>query len=83
MKMVIIGIEITLLCMPIHFQEGIKMQCKQMETFPEAFICGNTFYIFSTVISLIVSKALQFRLCFTLRYVTAHYECENNKSEVF
>jgi len=55
MKVVIIGIEITLLCMPIHFQEGIKMQCEQMETFPEAFIGGNTFYIFRTVISLIVS----------------------------
>jgi len=52
---VIIGSELALVCMVVHFQEGLKMQCKQMYTFLEVFICGNKFYVFSTVTSLIFS----------------------------
>jgi len=33
--------------MAVHFQEGIKMQCKQMWTFLEIFINGNN-CLFST-----------------------------------
>jgi len=61
----------ALLCMVVHFQEGVIMQCKhyifsfgryfhykailpkqckRMWTVLEAFICGNKFYVFSTVI---------------------------------
>jgi len=31
------------------------MQCKQVWTFLEFFICGNKFYVFSAVTSLIFS----------------------------
>jgi len=31
--------------MAVHFQEDTKMQCRQMWTFLEVFICGNTFYV--------------------------------------
>jgi len=41
--------------MAVHFQEGIKMQCKQMWIFPEVFISGNKFYVFSVATSLIFS----------------------------
>jgi len=53
--------------MAIHFQEGIKMQCKQMWT---------KFYVFCMVTNLIFSKALQDKLCFTLPFITAYYECK-------
>jgi len=33
-------------------------------------------YVFSTVTSLIFSKALRVKLWFTLRFITAYYECK-------
>jgi len=39
----------------IDFQECIKNKFKQMWTFVEVFFCGNKFYIFNTVASLIFS----------------------------
>jgi len=39
--------------MAVHFQEGIKKQCKQRGL--EVFICGNKFYVFSTITSFILS----------------------------
>jgi len=41
------------LCMAVHFQQGIKVQCKQMWTCLEVFICENKFYVFSTVTGLL------------------------------
>jgi len=35
------GSELALLCMAVHIQEAINMQCKQMWTFFEVFICGK------------------------------------------
>jgi len=49
------------------------MQRKQMWTFVEVFICVNKFYVFSTVATLIFSKDLQVKLCFTLPFTTAYY----------
>jgi len=46
-----------------------------MWTFPEIFICGKK-YVFSTVISLILFYAVQVKLRFTLRFITAYYECK-------
>jgi len=54
---------------------GYKNQCKQMWTFPEIFICGKK-YVFSTVTSLILFYAVQVKLRFTLRFITAYYECK-------
>jgi len=54
-----------------------------MWTFLEVFICGNKFYVFSTVINFIFSEAFQVNLCFTLWFITAYYECKNTNSEVF
>jgi len=51
--------------MTVHFQEDIKMQCEQMWASLEVFICGNKFFVFSTITSLIFSYALQVKLCFT------------------
>jgi len=55
MKVIAIGSKLALPCMAAHFQEGIKMQFKQMWTFLEVFICGNKFYVFNTVTTLIFS----------------------------
>jgi len=41
--------------MELHFEEGIKMQCKQMWTFLEIFINGNKLSVFNTVTCLIFS----------------------------
>jgi len=57
MKVISVGSELALLCIAVHYHEGIKNQCKQIWTFLEVFICGNIFYIFSTVTSLIFSLA--------------------------
>ena len=64
----LISSELAMLCMAVYFQEG--MQCKQMCTFPEVFICGNKCYIFSAVTTLILSLALQVKLCF---FAIHHY----------
>jgi len=53
---VIIGSALALLCMAVHFQDGMKMQFKQAWTFLEVFICANKFYVFSMVTSLFSSK---------------------------
>jgi len=44
--MKVIVSELALLCMAVHYQEGIKRQCKQMWTFIEVSICGKK-YMFS------------------------------------
>jgi len=47
-----------------------------MWTFLEVFICAKKVYVFSTVTSHIFSEALQVKLCFTLKFITACYECK-------
>jgi len=54
------------------------MQCKQMWT-SEAFTSGNKFYVFRMVTTNQSYFLLSFAgllLCFTLRFITAYYECK-------
>jgi len=43
-KLQLNGAILPLFGMAIHFQEGIKMQCKYMWSSLEVFIRGNTFF---------------------------------------
>jgi len=61
--------------MAVHFQEGIKMQCKQTLTFLAVFICGNKFCFQHG--NLFCPKLRRFA-CALLWFIIHHclYECK-------
>jgi len=54
MKVIQIGTELALLCVAVHYQEGIKINVNKCGLFLK-FSSVEKIYVFSTVISLIFS----------------------------
>ena len=71
MKVIQIGSELALLCVAVHYQEGLK----SMQTFLEVFVCGKN-QCFQHGNQSYFLLILQVKLCFTLRFITAYYECK-------
>jgi len=59
------------------------MQCKQMRTFLKVFICGNKFYVFSKVTSLISPKVCRLNCALLCDASLLVMNAKDKKSGVF